>query len=261
MKCGLKTVPLAVDDDDRIKLIEAEYGLKGWAVMYKLYQYIAAHGYYLKWDIDTQLLFIRDKCLSAVGQSAVSEIVACALRRGVFDAEMYQKHGILTSSRIQETFLTAMRRSNKVILDNEYCLPIVYEFIQTASKNGKNANIFLKNADTFAQKKGKERKGKENKVVAESGLSDSEYDELVSCLGETDTDYYIQRIIAFKAKKPDAKFNTKATILKWSREDKANREAKGGRNMSRVRDGRATEKTYTSADLNAMFDNLTSDDL
>lgn len=149
MKCGLKMIPLAVDDDDRIKLIEAEYGLKGWAVMYKLYQYIAAHGYYLKWDIDTQLLFIRDKCLSAVGQSAVSEIVTCAIRRGVFDAAMYQKHGILTSNRIQETFLNATKRSAKVVLDNEYCLPIVYNFIQTVSKNGKNAYIFLKNAYIF----------------------------------------------------------------------------------------------------------------
>lgn len=255
MKCGLKLVPLAVDDDDRIKLIEAEYGLKGWAVMYKLYQYIAAHGYYLKWDIDTQLLFIRDKCLSAVGQSVVSEIVACAIRRGVFDAAMYEKHGILTSNRIQETFLTAMRRSSKVILDNEYCLPIVYEFIQNASKNGKNVNIFLKNADNFEQKKGKEKKGKEKKGVAESGLTDDDYNDLVSRLGATDTDYYIQRVLAFKKKKPDAIFDTKPTILKWAREDKAS--GKG-----HVENGAgAVEKTYTSEVLNAMFDSLSVDEL
>lgn len=257
MKCGLKTVPLAVDDDDRIKLIEAEYGLKGWAVMYKLYQYIAAHGYYLKWDIDTQLLFIRDKCLSAIGQSAVSEIVACAIRRGVFDAAMYEKHGILTSNRIQETFLTAMRRSSKVILDNEYCLPIVYEFIQNASKNGKNVNIFLKNADNFEQKKGKEKKGKENKGVAEAGLTDDDYDELVSRLGATDTDYYVQRVLAFKKKKPDAIFDTKSTILKWAREDKASGKARteNGAGVD------AVEKTYTSEALNAMFDSLSGDEL
>lgn len=255
MKCGLKTVPLAVDDDDRIKLIEAEYGLKGWAVMYKLYQYIAAHGYYLKWDIDTQLLFIRDKCLSAVGQSAVSEIVACALRRGVFDAAMYEKHGILTSNRIQETFLTSMRRSNKVILDNEYCLPVVYDFIQNASKNGKNVNIFLKNADNFEQKKGKEKKGKEKKGVAESGLTDGEYDELVSRLGETDTDYYIQRIIAFKKKKPDAVFNTKSTILKWAREDAVDGKRKG------VSGTTTACKSYSSEALNAMFNSLSGDEL
>ncbi len=255
MKCGLKTVPLAVDDDDRIKLIEAEYGLKGWAVMYKLYQYIAAHGYYLKWDIDTQFLFIRDKCLSAVGQSAVSEIVACALRRGVFDVAMYEKHGILTSNHIQETFLTATKRNTKVVFNNEYCLPVVYEFIRNASKKGKNVNIFLKNADISEQKKGKEKKGKEKKGVAESGLSDADYDELVSNLGKTDTDYYMQRIIAFKKKKPEATFETKATILKWAREDKAGDKGRAGGNAT------AIEKTYTAEALNAMFDNLSDEDL
>ena len=255
MKCGLKLVPLAVDDDDRIKLIEAEYGLKGWAVMYKLYQYIAAHGYYLKWDIDTQLLFIRDKCLSAVGQSAVSEIVACAIRRGVFDVAMYEKHGILTSNHIQETFLNATKRSTKVVFNSEYCLPIVYEFIQNASKNGKSVNIFLKNADIFEHRIGKDRIGKEKKGVAESGLTDDEYDELVSRLGATDTDYYIQRVLAFKKKKPDAIFDTKSTILKWAREDKAS--GKG-----RVENGAgAVEKTYTSEALNAMFDSLSGDEL
>ena len=250
MKCGLKTIPLAVDDDDRIKLIEAEYGLKGWAVMYKLYQYIAAHGYYLKWDIDTQLLFIRDKCLSAVGQSAVSEIVTCAIRRGVFDAAMYQKHGILTSNRIQETFLNATKRSAKVVFDNEYCLPIVYEFIQTASKNGKNVNIFLKNADNSEHRKGEDRKGKDRIGVGESGLTDSEYDELVSNLGANATDYYIQRVIAFKKKKPIATFDTKATILKWAREDAAKNAPPG-----------EVEKTYKAEDLNAMFENLDTEEL
>ena len=248
MKCGLKTIPLAVDDDDRIKLIEAEFGLKGWAVMYKLHQYIAAHGYYLKWDIDTQLLFIRDKCLSAVGQSAVSEIVTCAIRRGVFDAAMYQKHGILTSNRIQETFLNATKRNTKVVFDNEYCLPIVYEFIQTASKNGKNVNIFLKNADNSEQKKGKEKKGKENIAVAD--LTEGDYDSLCEQIGKADCDYYIERIKAFLLKYPDAKLSVKATILKWRREDAAKSAPPG-----------EVEKTYKAEDLNAMFDNLGTEEL
>ena len=227
MKCGLKTIPLAVDDDDRIKLIEAEYGLKGWAVMYKLYQYIAAHGYYLKWDIDTQLLFIRDKCLSAVGQSAVSEIVTCAIRRGVFDAAMYEKHSILTSNRIQETFLNATKRNTKVVFDNEYCLPIVYDFIQTASKNGKTVNIFLKNAD----------------------LTESDYASLCEQIGKADCDYYIERIKAFLLKYPDAKLSVKATILKWRREDTVN-----------APPGEA-KKTYKTEDLNSIFDNLGTEEL
>lgn len=91
--------------------------------------------------------------------------------------------------------------------------------------------------------------------AGESVLTKEDYDELVSNLGKTDTDYYIQRIIAFKKKKPEATFDTKATILKWAREDKAS--GKG-----HVENGAgAVEKTYTAEALNAMFDNLSGDEL
>lgn len=91
--------------------------------------------------------------------------------------------------------------------------------------------------------------------AAESGLTDDDYNDLVSRLGATDTDYYIQRVLAFKKKKPDAIFDTKSTILKWAREDKAS--GKG-----HVENGAgAVEKTYTSEALNAMFDSLSGDEL
>lgn len=136
-KRGVKNIPLAVDDDDAIKLIEAEFGLKGWATVIKLQQFIGEHGFYVKMDIDTLLLFMRDKCLTTVGQSAVSEIIECATRRGIFDAEMYRKHGILTNNRLQETFLNTYKRSKEIVIDKNYALPIVYKFIETASKNSK----------------------------------------------------------------------------------------------------------------------------
>ncbi len=161
MKCGLKTFPLSVDLDDNIKLVEAEFGVKGFAIVIKLYQAIYSRGYYMKWDIDAQLLFIRDYCLSEVGRGLVSEVVDCCIRRGVFESKLYNEHKILTSKRIQETFLTATKRSNKVVMEEQYALPIVYEFIESVNKNGKNVNISFKNVDNFEQRKGKERKEKE----------------------------------------------------------------------------------------------------
>ena len=161
MKCGLKTFPLSVDLDDSVKLVEAEFGVKGFAIVIKLYQAIYSRGYYMKWDIDAQLLFIRDYCLSEVGRGLVSEVVDCCIRRGVFEPRLFKEHNILTSKRIQETFLTATKRSTKVVMEEQYVLPIVYEFIENVSKNGKNVNISFKNADIFQQRKGKERKEKE----------------------------------------------------------------------------------------------------
>lgn len=153
MICGLKSFPLAVVLEDNEKLVEAEFGIKGFAVMVKLWQAIAAHGYYMKWDIDTQLLFISDYHLDTVGRGCVSEIVACCVRRGVFDADLFEKYQILTSKRSQETFLNATKRKEKVVIDKRYCLPVVYTFIDTASKKGKNVNIFFKNADISEQTK------------------------------------------------------------------------------------------------------------
>ena len=163
MKCGLKTFPLSVDLDDSVKLVEAEFGLKGYAVVIKLYQAIYSRGYYMKWDIDTELLFIRDYCLVEVGRNLVSEIVACCVRRGVFESTLFDKYQILTSKRIQETFLNATKRSTQVVFEKEYALPIVYTFIENANKNGKNANIFFKNADSFEERKEQESKVKKSK--------------------------------------------------------------------------------------------------
>lgn len=159
MEDGIKTFPFPVKLDDRVKMVEVEFGTIGYAVVWKLHQAIYGHGYYLKWDIDTQLLFIDDYRLSKVGRNAVSEIVACCIRRGVFESTMFEKYQILTSERIQETFLTAKVRSKKVIMEKCYALPIVYTFIENASKNNRNVNIFWRNADIFKQKKGKEKKG------------------------------------------------------------------------------------------------------
>lgn len=250
MDDGIKTFPFPVKLDDRIALVEAEFGCKGFATVWKLHQAIGARGYYLKWDIDTQLLFIRDYHLSEVGRSCVSEIVACCLRRGVFEPSLYEKYGILTSERIQETFLTAKERSKKVIVNKDYALPIVYTFIENANKKNKNANIFWKNADISEQRKGEEKKGKENKVV---GLSDDDYADLCNRIGKENCDYYIERVTAFKARNPQATFDVKTIILKWWREDKA-KEDKANTSPSF---GFVTDES--AAALNAAFEKLNED--
>ncbi len=263
-KRGVKNIPLAVDDEDSIKLIEAEFGLKGWATVIKLLQFIGEHGYYVKMDIDTQLLFIRDKCLTAVGRSAVSEIIECAVRRGVFDAEMYQKHGILTNSRLQETFLNTYKRSKEIVFDKNYALPIVYKFIENVSKNDKSVNIFLKNADTFTTNKIRQDKIRlDNSSSIE--IAKDDYSELCSTIGKSDTDYYLERVKAFLKKKPDASFDVKATILKWHREDKkgelkSEKSGSGATGSCRWLDD--VPKGVSLGELyNKMADNLSEDEL
>ena len=181
MKCGLKTFPLSVDLDDGVKLVEAEFGVKGYAVVIKLFQAIFSRGYYMKWDIDTELLFIRDYCLSEVGRNLVSEIVACCIRRGVFESTLFDKYQILTSKRIQETFLSATRRNTQVLFEKEYALPVVYTFIENARESGKTVNIFFKNDDIIEQNKGKEVA---IKLFKKDALGNKEYQGILKDFNE-----------------------------------------------------------------------------
>lgn len=87
-------------------------------------------------------------------------------------------------------------------------------------------------------------------VVAEIGLSTEQYSSLCADIGKADCDYYISRIKAFLKKYPNAKLDAYSTILKWRRED-----VKTDGSEKKV------EKTYTSEQLNAIFDGLTYDDM
>ena len=87
-------------------------------------------------------------------------------------------------------------------------------------------------------------------VVAEIGLSTAQYSSLCADIGKADCDYYILRVKAFLKKYPKANFDTYSTILKWHKED-----VKNGAEIPKV------EKTYTSEQLNAMFDDVSDDDM
>ena len=77
-KAGVEYFPLDVENDDKLDLIEAEFGLTGFAVIVKLYQRIYKLGYYCEWDDEVALLFGKRL---GTGGKAVSEIVSAAIRR------------------------------------------------------------------------------------------------------------------------------------------------------------------------------------
>ena len=57
-KVGLDYFELDCHMDEKVRLIQAEYGLKGFAVFVKLLQEIyGGYGYYCEWTQDRELLF------------------------------------------------------------------------------------------------------------------------------------------------------------------------------------------------------------
>ena len=118
MANGIPYFPLDVCIDDKIELIEAQFGLKGFAVIVKLYQKIyGGFGYYCEWTKDIGMLFSR-----RIGEDymLVSDIVSASIKRGIFDKEMYEKYQILTSAGVQKRYFSAVSRRKQINVKNEY---------------------------------------------------------------------------------------------------------------------------------------------
>ncbi len=162
MNNGINYFPLNVHLDDKFELIEAEFGLKGFAIVVKLFQKIyGQQGYYCEWTEDVALLFGKNVGL---GGDAVSEIARAAIKRGIFDSELYDKYQILTSRGIQERYFEAVSRRKEVEVRKEYLLIKVDQFYKNVRILNENVNISSKNVNISEQKKVEESKAKEKKV-------------------------------------------------------------------------------------------------
>ena len=162
MNNGINYFPLNVHLDDKFELIEAEFGLKGFAIVVKLFQKIyGQQGYYCEWTEDVALLFGKNVGL---GGDAVSEIVRAAIKRGIFDSELYDKYQILTSRGIQERYFEAVSRRKEVEVRKEYLLIKVDQIYKNVRILNENVNISSKNVNISEQKKVEESKVKEKRV-------------------------------------------------------------------------------------------------
>ena len=178
-KQGLDYFPLDVVCNGKIELIEAEFGLTGFAVVVKLFQRIyGERGYYCEWTDEVALLFGKK---NGLGGNAVSEIVGASIKRGIFDKTMFEKYGILTSVGIQERYFEAVSRRKQVCVKEEYLLISYTQFSNCVSNNRVNVDINPENDDNNPQSKVKESKVKESKVnkskVEESKVEESRGEE------------------------------------------------------------------------------------
>lgn len=139
VKEGVDYFPLDVAMDTKVELLEAQFGLKGFAVFVKLLQYIyGGHGYYGEWTEDIGLLFSRK---ISEDRNLVSDIVQTAIKRGLFHEGLFQKYAILTSRGIQERYfeMTKKRKIEKV--REEYLLVHGAQNLVSAELTGVSAEL------------------------------------------------------------------------------------------------------------------------
>ena len=156
LKSGVDYFPLDVIMNDKVRLIEAEFGVIGFGILIKLYQKIYKdRGYYCEWNDEVALLFAND---CKAGVNVVSEVLSALFRRGIFDRDIFEKYGVLTSEGIQRRYLEMVKRRQDSKIDDRYAL---VEHIQSeinVNNNGVNASNNGVNACRNAQIKGNKNK-------------------------------------------------------------------------------------------------------
>lgn len=156
MKYGIPYFPLECVLDEKFELIEAEFGLTGFAIVVKLLQRIyGGQGYYCEWTKEVALLFARRH---SVGGGVVSEIVNASIKRGIFDSRMFEQYRILTSKGIQERYLKAVSRRKQIEIKKEYLLLKCDQISKNACIIEENVNIIEENVDILKQRKEEKRK-------------------------------------------------------------------------------------------------------
>lgn len=228
MKNGIDYFPLDVVLDSKFELIEAEFGLTGFAVVVKLYQRIyGGQGYYCEYTNEVASLFAKKE---GVGENVVSEIVSASIRRGIFDKEKFDKYHILTSAGIQKRYFEAVKRRKTLKFDERYLLvPCAQNQIIAC----KNDEIACKNGEiAYKSKQSREEKSRVEKSRVEESdtrtnrgrfanvfLSEKEYSALGKEIGFENRDKYIEKLSLWLAEPGHSKQNHFATILKWYSED------------------------------------------
>jgi len=111
-KIGLDYFPLDVDffEDDKIQLIEAEFGTKGVCVAIRLLCKVYKNGYFYQWGGD-ECLLLSKQIGDGIVPNLVEEIVKGLVRRSFFDKGVFDSFRILTSRGIQRRYLEATGRT------------------------------------------------------------------------------------------------------------------------------------------------------
>ena len=167
VKEGLDYFELDCHMEEKVRLIQAEFGLKGFAIVVKLYQKIyGGFGYYCEWNEDSLLLFMSENGVSSRDEkNLISEIVAACIRRNIFSEKLFNECGILTSYGVQKRYLNAVSRREKVELIKEYLLISVGKNQDNVCINSINVNRNSVNVCSNSQSR-EEKSREDNNIVA-----------------------------------------------------------------------------------------------
>lgn len=168
LKEGVDYFSLDCYMDDKIKMIQAEFGLKGFAIVVKLWQTIyREHGYYCEWNEEKKLLFASEEGADC-GPGLINEIVQACIRRDIFSKKLFDKYQVLTSRGIQKRYLSITAKRKKAEMKKEYSLVEVAHNSINDDNNRVNVGKNQVNSVDNTQSKVKESKVNNNAPASAS---------------------------------------------------------------------------------------------
>ena len=118
--------------DKKIRLLRSEFGASSVLfVLYVLGKVYEEEGYFLTWDKDERLL-AADELRETSGY--VDEVLQGCLRRLLFDEQVFQMFGVLTSPGIQRRYLRGCEKRDSITMIREYWLLDLESKLDTPAK-------------------------------------------------------------------------------------------------------------------------------
>lgn len=224
-KKGIDYFTVDTHMEDKIKLVEAKYGLEGFGLLIKLWQKIYSQKYYIDWTEEIQLLFSSEV---NVDINLVNDVINDCVNWGIFNQNMFEKYSILTSHGIQIRYKEATYRRKKVEMKEEYLL-LTGDEINSNMVNENNKPINdVKNSindSKSTQSKVKESKVKESKVnqINEEVFFEENFSEFEPFVEEMN-EKIVLKAIKISADKNNPLNYAKAVLADWK--EKAKNEIK-----------------------------------
>ncbi len=119
---GITYRPLDCYCDDDTKMLLGKLGAWGYGCLQLILNKLSLeNGYYLQWDDRTQCLFALDMYERDNGK--IDQCLDFCFNNNIFDKDMYEKHGILTSRGIQENYKQVTQKRIRQWHKPEYVYP------------------------------------------------------------------------------------------------------------------------------------------
>ena len=124
-----------ISDDEKMQLLQAECGIIGYAVFLKLLERIYRNGYFL--DVSDKFISIFSM-KNSIEKDVCKNVIDVCIKEDLFNKNLYENYGILTSHGIQKRYLHAVGRRKAVYVYGDIMLIDV-------NINGKYDNINASN--------------------------------------------------------------------------------------------------------------------